>query len=211
MKNLLIPIALIFLCAGCATSTQRQMTTQAKVLKKPPVVYVRPLSLEPYKNSSVGIPSFMVPDNMDEQQAERVAGLFKEILLGKRTFPKVKQIRGTYGDFQQAVEAGRRSGTDLVLAGIVNYAIEGTELGGARVEVDIRLLNVKTGNTVWYIGQSMDQPMDYPDPGMLRRALDSLSPPQIKRSNGGQVLVNMMAQIAVDMADVLGGSQYVRR
>jgi hypothetical protein len=148
---------------------------------------------------------------MDKRRAEQVAGLFKDVFLGKRVFPAVKQLSGFYGDSQQAIEAGRKAGTDLVLAGSVNYAMEGTELGGARVEVAIRLLNVETGNTVWYIGQNMDQPMDYPDNSFLNRALSSMSPPPIRRANGGSALANMLSQIAVDMADVISGSRYVRR
>lgn len=211
VNNLIPQVLLLLLFAGCATTTERQTTAQSEVLKGAPVVYIHPLSIEPYKNASIGIPSFMVPDNMGDEQAERVAGLFKDVFLGKRTFPQVKQINGSYGDFQQALDAGRRAGTDLVMAGIINYALEGTELGGARVEVAVRLLNVETGNTVWYIGQNMDQPMDYPDTGFFNRALESLSPPPIKKSNGGQVLANMMVQIAVDMADVIAGNRYVKR
>lgn len=204
-------LALILVFAGCATATQRQSTAQSEVRKGAPVVYLHPMSLAPYKDASVGILSFTVPENMGEAQAERVAGLFKEIFLGKRVFSKIMQIKGGYGDLQQAVDAGRRAGTDLVLAGAVSYALEGTELGGARVEMAVRLLNVETGNTVWYIGQNMDQPMDYPDMGFFHRAAASLSPPTVKRSNGSQVLANMMAQIAVDMADVMGGARYVKR
>ncbi len=211
IKNVIILLALVFLLPGCATMTERQSMAQSEVRKGAPVVYVHPMSIKPYKNASIGIPSFIVPDNMGPVQAEQVAGLFRDVFLGKRTFPRVKQIKGAYGDFQQAIEAGKRAGTDLVLAGIVNYALEGTELGGARVEMVIRLLNVESGNTVWSIGQNMDQPMDFPDTGFLQRAVASLSMAPIKRANAGQVLENMIAQIAVDMADVIAGSRYVKR
>jgi hypothetical protein len=57
----------------------------------------------------------------------------------------------------------------------------------------------------------MDQPVAYPDMGFFQRAFASLSRPSIKPSNSGQVLENMLAQIAVDMADVIGGARYVKR
>jgi hypothetical protein len=211
INHIVILLGLLLIMAGCATTTQKQATSLSGVRKGPPVVYVHPLSLAPYKNASIGIPAFIVPDNMGALKAEQVAGLFRDVFLGKRTFLQVKQINGAYGDFPQAIEAGRRAGTDLVLAGVVNYALEGTEFGGARVEVAIRLLNVATGNTVWSIGQSMDQPVAYPDMGFFQRAFASLSLPPIKPSNSGQVLENMLAQIAVDMADVIGGARYVKR
>ena len=210
-KNIFVLSLLLIIITGCATVTERESSAQVKIAKGRPVIYVHPASLEPYTQASICIPAFVVPSHMDKNQAGRIAGLFKEVFLGKRTFPKVKQMLEKYGNNQQAIEIGKRAGTDLVLAGTVNYALEGTELGGARVELDIRILNVASGNTVWYISQNMDQPIDYPNNSLLSRTIQSLSPPTIKRANGGPAVANMLSQIAVDMADIMAGSQSVRR
>ena len=209
LKTLLF--LLLLTTSGCATVTEKQSTAQAKIERGVPVVYIHPASLDLYRQSSICIPPFWVPSPMAEEQAGRIAGLFKDVLLGQRTFPTVKLVSQTYGDLEQAIEVGRQAGTDLVLAGTVNYAVEGTELGGARVELAVRIINVGTGNTVWYIGQNMDQPMDYPDNSLLHRATNSLSPPPVRRANGGPALANMLSQIAVDMANVMAGARTVRR
>ena len=142
---------------------------------------------------------------------QRIAALYQDALLGKAAFPTVKVLTTPYGNFNEAMAAGRSAATDLVLAGKINYAVEGTELGGSRLDVTVRLLNVNTGQTVWHIGQAMDQPYDYPKTDLLHRLSSSLGPPPIKRPLGAPVLTNMLAQSAVDMTDVLLGSRYVRR
>lgn len=211
IKNFFSLCIILLISTGCATVTERTSTSQVKLEKGQPVVYIHPASLDPYRAASLCIPPFLVPDSMSHNQAERIASLFKEVFLGKRTFPKIKQTSTRYGSSQQAVEIGRREESDLVLAGSVNYAIEGTELGGARVEIALRIINTESGNTVWYIGQNMDQPLDYPDNSLFTRTIQSLSPSPIRKANGGPALANMLSQIAVDMADVIGGSLYVRR
>ncbi|HSR36748.1 MAG TPA: hypothetical protein VLL73_06160, partial [Desulfurivibrionaceae bacterium] len=82
---------------------------------------------------------------------------------------------------------------------------------GGRVSVSMRLLNVHSGNTVWYIEQAIDQPMDYPESGMLSRLVDSFGIPEVRPSTGAPPVPNMLAKIAVDMAEVMAGAQKVSR
>ena len=207
MKTRITMVALLLLAvfvSGCAKNLRPPVPTQ----KGAPVVYIHPLS-DTYRQAKVGVLPFQVPAGMSEAQGVGVAGLFKDVLLGKRTFPVVRQLSTPYGDYDHAVAIGRANDCDLVLAGILDYAMSGTDLGGARVGVSVRLLNVKTGNTVWYVTQGMDQPMDYPDTGMVNRFVDALSMPAYRGSNGAPSVTNMLARIAVDMADVFAGARYV--
>lgn len=191
---------------GCA----KKMRPPVSPEKGAPVVYIHPLT-NTYEHARIVVLPFRVPEGMGEAQALGVAELFKDVLLGERTFPIVEQVPTPYGDYAQAVEIGRARDCDLVLVGSVDYAISGGDLGGARVGVSVRLLSTKTGNTVWYVAQGIDQPMDYPDTGMVNRFVDALSMPAYRSSNGAPTVANMLARIAVDMADIFAGAKDVSR
>lgn len=211
MQKLMIVIAMVMFLSGCATLSEKQSIIQRPISKGKPVVYIYPMDMSAYLQASVGVLPFSMPGNMDARMGNGIALLFKDVLLGKRTFPKVRLLADSYGDYEQAIAIGQQSGTDLVLAGKVNYMLEGTELGGARLDVSLRLLNVSTGRTVWHIGQAMDQPMGYPETDFWSTLSGSFTPPPIMKPMGPPAVTNMLAQAAVDMADVLGGAKYVRR
>lgn len=196
---------------GCSTAVERNSTAQVSVDKGMPVVYIHPEDISAYQQASVGVLPFLLPNGLNPEVGVGIGALYKDIFLGKQTFPKVTLIDRSYGSFDEAIVAGREKGMDLVLAGKVNYMLEGTELGGTRVDISVRLLNVTTGATVWYIGQNMDQPMDYPKTDLFNTLLNSTFIQPIRRPAGAPVLTNMFAQSAVDMADVIGGARYVKR
>lgn len=211
MRKILLIFLAAFFLAGCSTITEQQSATQVAVKKGLPVVYIHPIDNQAYSRASVGIMPFSLPANMDARWGVSVASIFQDIFLGKQTFNRVKLLSGQYGDTDEALTAGRKGTVDLVMAGRINYALEGTEFGGSRLDLSVRLINVKTGKTVWHIGQAMDQPMAYPKTDLLHSIFNSISPPPTKRSKGAPVVANMLAQCAVDMADVMGGARYVRR
>lgn len=208
MWKKMIVLLLLLALAGCATAKDKRAGRSVAVAKNSPVVYIHPLA-NGYQEASVAVLPFQVPANMRREQGEGIAILFKDLLLGKQAFPRVLQLSEPYGDIEKALDLGRKAGVDLVLAGRVNYALEGTQFGGGRVEVSTRMVSVRTGNTVWHIEQSLDQPMAYPQSSTLSRFVAAFNPPEIKRSQGGPVLANMLAQVAVDMADVMAGVRMV--
>ena len=206
-------IAVVFLgllLAGCASGQKNWANQPVEVKKNSPVVFIHP-DANTYQEASVGVLPFQVPANMTREQGEGVAMLFKDVLLGKQAFPRVLRLEKPYLDIEEALALGRKAKVDLVLAGRVNYALEGSQFGGGRVEVSTRLLNVHTGNTVWYIEQSMDQAMAYPKSSTLSRFVAAFNPPEIKRSQAGPVVPNMLAQVAFDMAEVMAGARSVSR
>jgi uncharacterized protein YceK len=212
MKKWMVGLAVILTLSGCATVTERNSSAEVKVNKGLPVVFIHPLEAETYNHASVGVLPFVLPESMNPTLGRRIAALYQDVLLGKAVFPTVKVLEVPYGDFDEAVAAGRSAGVDLVLVGKVNYALDGTELGGARLDLTVRLINVSSGKTVWNIGQAMDQPVDYPKTDNWHRLTAALvGPPTIKRPEGAPVLTNMLVQAAGDMADVMAGSRYVRR
>ncbi len=207
-RVLVVVMALGLLLGGCARESH--MVAPMPFEKGAPVVYIRPL-VNAYRQAKVGVLPFQVPANMGQEQSMGVAALFKDVLLGKRTYPTVKQLAAPYSDYESAVALGRRAGVDLVLAGRVDYALDGSDFGGARVAVSVRLLDTKTGNTVWYVTQAIDQAMEYPDTSIVHRLATSFTVPAYHSSNGPPAVPNMLARIAVDMGEVFSGARYVAR
>jgi TolB-like protein len=207
MKKLFCILSALFLTA-CTFKNTPSSAIDVPVEKGKPMVYIYPLT-DVSKGQKVGILPFIVPGNMAAENGRGVAALFKDILLKKRVFLAVKQLDKFYGNIDEALNIGKESQVDLVLAGQVHYAIAGTELGGARVDVSVRLVSVNTGNTIWYIEQSVDQPMDYPDVRFITRLMDSFSPSQIRKSQGAPAVPNMLVGIAGDIAGVMAGVEYI--
>ena len=209
LRYILAGLGLAILLSSCA-SYSGEIARAPRFHKGSPVVYIHPVT-DVYQDAGLGILPFQVPANISEDKGLTVAALFKDVMLGKRAFPSIRLIDTPYGDLEDAIERGEKAGVDLVLAGIVNHVMTGAELGGARVDISIRLINVHTGNTVWYIGQIMSRPVDYPDVGMPARLYRALGTPAIKPPLANPMIPNMLQQIAEDMTDVVGGVRYVHR
>jgi hypothetical protein len=207
MRYLMIFLLLLSGCASHTADDRPAVTTGA------PVVYIHPLNPMAAKLSrtSVAVLPFAVPNGMDVGQGEKVAALFRDVLLGKQAFQTVKLINRHYGSLPEATAIGGEAGTDLVLAGRIKYLLSGSGAGGARAELSVRVMNVQTGDTVWYIEQAMDQQMDRPDVSLAHRLGSVFSTPSFNAPEGPPMVPNMLVNIAVDMADVMAGDRYVAR
>lgn len=204
-----IILLLVVFCSACAVKTGGSSQPVA-IEKNAPVVYIQPMA-NSYQQSSVGVLPFSVPANLGKEQGWRVAELFKDVLLNRRSFPRVLLLDKEIDGFDAAIARGREAGVDLVMVGRITHALEGSEFGGARLEAAVRLLNVQTGNTVWYIEHALDQPMDFPNSGTLWAFLKAFNPPPIRPSHGAPAMPNMLAKAAVDTADIMAGRSTVQR
>ncbi|ADH86389.1 hypothetical protein [Desulfurivibrio alkaliphilus] len=202
-------LLLVLLLASCGAKQQQPGSIYVPPVKGAPVVYLHPAEPGHYRQATVGVLPFRVPANHEAAQGEALAALFRDVLLAKEVFPRVVTSRRPYGDFEDAIAQGRQAGVDLVLAGRLHRALDATELGGARAEMSIRLINVHSGNTVWHIAQAMDQPVDHHDVGTWNRIRESFSLPPIRPSRGAPPLPNMLAVMAEDMSEVLKGARQV--
>lgn len=208
MKNCIY----IFLIAGClfAGGCAIKEADHVAVRTGAPVVHIYPMGGQ-YEQATALVLPFHVPEGTQPSYGQRVGALFHEVFLSKQTFQTVRFTEQFYGNIDEAMEMGRQAGVDLVVAGRINYAMSGGQLGGARVDVTLRVLNVKSGNTVWYISQVMDQLLDHPDISLPNRLLSVFNIQNVRSSAGASTLPNMLAHIAVDMSEVMGGARLVSR
>ncbi|MBU0681369.1 MAG: penicillin-binding protein activator LpoB [Proteobacteria bacterium] len=208
MKNCIYVFVLVgcLMASGCAIKEADHVAVRTGS----PVVHIYPLGGQ-YEQASALVLPFQVPEGTNPSYGQQVGALFHEVFLSKQTFTEVRFDERFYGNIDEAMEMGRQAGVDLVVAGRINYVMSGGQLGGARVDVSLRLLNVKSGNTVWFISQVMDQLLDHPDVSLPNRLFSAFSLQKVRSSTGAATLPNMLAHIAVDMSDVMAGSRLVSR
>lgn len=208
IKNWIYILLLIgcLFASGCAIKEADHVAVRTGA----PVVHIYPMGAQ-YEQATALVLPFHVPAGTDPAYGQRVGALFHEVFLSKQVFQTVRFTENFYGNFDEALEMGQQAGVDLVVAGRINYAMSGGQLGGARVDVSLRVLNVKSGNTVWFISQVMDQLMDHPDISLPNRLLSVFSIQDVRSSSGAATLPNMLAHIAVDMSEVMGGARLVSR
>lgn len=203
MRYVLIFLVLL---SGCASHSAEH----AEIETGSPVVYIHPL-LADLSRASLAVLPFQVPQGMSVEQGERVASLFRDVLLGKQAFKTVKLGRQHFGSMEEAAELAGGLGTQLAMAGRINYLVSGAKLGGNRVDVSIRVIDVKSGNTVWYIQQAMDQKMNHPDVSFRHRLGSIFEILPVRSSESAPVMPNMLVKIAVDMAEVMAGARSVQK
>ncbi len=208
MKNLITFLLLAgsLVVSGCAIKEADHVAVRTGA----PVVHIYPMGGQ-YEQAQALVLPFQVPAGTQPSYGQQVGALFHEVFLSKQTFATVRFSEQFYGNVEEALEMGRQAGVDLVVAGRINYVMSGGQLGGARVDVSLRVVNVKSGNTVWFISQVMDQLMDHPDVSLPNRLLSVFNVQKVRSSTGAATLPNMLAHIAVDMSEVMAGARLVSR
>lgn len=209
-KRILVALVLccvmVIILPGCTRFSRDKKVDMVPVRPGEPIVYIHPLSSDLSQAKVVVLP-FQVPDGVSPRQSIRIASIFRDVFLGKEVFHTVRLVEEYYGTFNEGLAFARENGVDLVVAGQVHYVLTGTELGGSRLDVSLRILDTHTGNTVWYIEQTMDQLMDYPDVSVIAILADIFTPARVRTSAGAPAVTNMINQVALDMADVVGGKK----
>ncbi|MFZ5764318.1 MAG: hypothetical protein ACOY4H_01830 [Thermodesulfobacteriota bacterium] len=204
VRCMILVFLLLLVLSGCAALDQQG----AAVETGSPVVYIHPVVADLQK-FSVMIPPFLMPTDLDTRQGERVAALFQDVLLGKQAFRRIIRTETPYRTLEEARRIGREAGVDFVLAGQVHTLLSATTLGGGRVDVAVRVIEVASGDTVWYIQQAVNQQMAHPDLSLSRRLTSIFSLPPVRPAEGAPVAVNMLVHVAFDMADVMAGARSV--
>ncbi|MBC8318386.1 MAG: hypothetical protein H8E41_10815 [Desulfobulbaceae bacterium] len=199
-------VALLVLVSGCVTLSGEKKSDMVPVRSGEPMVYIHPLSSD-LSRAKVAVLPFLMPEGAAREDGRGVAAVFRDVFLAKETFQTIRLVDEYYGTLEEGMALGRKKGGDLVVAGQVHYALAGTELGGSRLDVSLRILDIHTGDTVWYIEQTVDQPVDYPDISAIALLVDIFTPSRVRSSGGAPAVANMLVRVASDMADVVSGEK----
>ena len=135
---------------GCATFKQQPdiyVGPHVKVIIKP--------DMEKIQASSIGIFNFSHTTNLDNLGYALAQFSQKELLT--RRFVKLIELTGTEAiNVEDAIGTGRERGYDLILLGKVIKFFHGGVSYTSKVAVSIKIIDVKTGATLWFITGRME-------------------------------------------------------
>jgi hypothetical protein len=111
-------------------------------------VYVRP----PFSQytAKAGVLFFRSPPHLP-QVSYPMTRIFYRRLLETRPFLEVTLIPKSFGSLEEALSLVRPHDLDVVVLGEVPYFLDGGGMGKSGLQVDIKVVEVKTGRLLWEI------------------------------------------------------------
>ncbi len=184
------------LAGGCAAFSGERASG---LEESPPVVYVRPLEPELYRGARLAVLPFAAAGR---ELGTAAAAVFRDVFLASGLFRSVILVDETAGTRKEALAAAR--GADLALFARVNRAFVDGGAGGSELDISLRVLHVKSGDTVWYIRQRIRRPVNWPRQDLATRLKRTLGPTPPLTPLSPQVMPAMLQTAALDMATVMG-------
>lgn len=164
-RRLLAILAILAGVGGCSHYPTDWQTTQFPAPSWNPPQLARPVTesrqetvAQPgygnYHHRRVGILLFRTPANLPEV-SQPVTRVFYQKLLVRRPFVDVVFIPLAYGSVEEALALTRERRLDLLLLGEVPYFLDGGTLGQSGLQMDVKVVEVKTGRLLWYLTDSL--------------------------------------------------------
>ncbi|MFO7761350.1 MAG: hypothetical protein R6V20_07025 [Desulfobia sp.] len=205
--RILLSCLLAVTLTGCSCPLPKNKAQTPSTTSYEPRVYIHPASAD-LSQASIAVLPFQVPANIEKVRGEEVAALFQQTLLRQQAFHKVKLMPDHYGTLKEAMEIGRDEKLDLVLTGKINYLISGSSLGGGRLNLSLRVIDLTSFDTVWYIEQTVDQAMGYPDNSLFHRLGRIFSTPPIPEEDPALTIPVMLTRISRDISRIIKSGHY---
>ncbi|MEW6659336.1 MAG: hypothetical protein AB1424_11820 [Thermodesulfobacteriota bacterium] len=144
--------------AGCETVWDHEpYLSQPKIKAGPQEAFVRTEDTR-MRRYRIAVLPFRVPAVVTDVSYP-ITEVFHRQLLEKRPFLGVVRVHKYYNSLAEAQELAKAQGADLFLMGEVPYFIDSGTTGRSGVQVDLRVVETKTGGTVWYLSDNiMAQP-----------------------------------------------------
>lgn len=200
--NILLACLLTAVFAGCSPALFGKAGQDPPITSYDPRVYIHPASAD-LSQASIAVLPFQIPSDINTVRGREIAALFQQTLLEQQVFHKVKLAPDRYGTVEEAMEIARREQVDLVLAGEVNQIISGSRLGGGRLNLSLRIIDLNSSDTVWYIEQTVDQDMDYPENSLIDRLSRIFSPPRMPEKKVVPAVPIMLTRISQDISRII--------
>ena len=143
---------------GCETMWDYEpYLSQPKINAGPQEAFLKSndASLRRYR---LAILPFRVPAQVTDVSYS-ITEVFHRQLLEKRPFKGVVRVHQYYNSLAEAQKLAKDQGAELMVMGEVPYFIDSGTTGRSGVQVDMRVVEVNTGQTVWYLSDNiMAQP-----------------------------------------------------
>jgi hypothetical protein len=144
---LALGILVVFL-AGCASPVYVPSMSDPKIRVGPQEAFVK--SENPgYRRFRIAVLPFRVPDQVTDVSYP-ITEVFHRQLLQKRPFLGVVRVQEYYNSMAQAQRFAKNYGAELMVLGEVPYFLDSGTTGRSGVQVDLRVIEVNSGRTLWY-------------------------------------------------------------
>jgi len=197
--GLMLIIFILCLVQGCAMSHGPKAAGEG-IVKSRPVVFVHPLEPRLYRGARLAVFPFVGDSG---NLAMPAAAAFRDAFLASGLFKAVYVVDKPVYTRTEAVATAAARGADLAAFARINRAFVDGGVGGSGLGVSLRLIHVKSGDTVWYIRQGVERPVNWPRKDLVARLSRALSPSPVLAPAPGNVLPNMLQIVAFDMARVM--------
>ncbi|MDD3581594.1 MAG: hypothetical protein PHW74_11300 [Desulfobacca sp.] len=160
-----------------------------------PLVYAAPTQvfLDPptglLLTSRTGLFYFTTPDNVPNVSLP-LTEIFYQQFLRKQAFYDLRLIPQTYSTLEEALRIGRVKGYDLILLGQVPYFLDSGTTSKSGLQVDLRIVEVKTGTVIGYLSDAVGAE---PSPMLDFIIWDTKSKPSPSVYALAQILANRIA------------------
>ncbi len=143
--------------AGCASPVYIPSLSDPKIKAGPQEAFLKTDDMS-YRRFRIAILPFRVPAQVTDVSYS-ITEVFHRQLLQKRPFLAVVRVHEYYNSLAQAQRLAKVQGAELMVMGEVPYFIDSGTMGRSGVQVDLRVVEVNTGRTLWYLSDNiMAQP-----------------------------------------------------
>jgi len=199
MRNLAALVLVLMFLPACGLAPGPRAARDG-IVESAPVVYIHPLQPGLYRGARVAI----LPFSAEQYELGlTAAAAFRDVFLASGLFKAVFVVDKQVETRTRAIEAA--GDADMVVFARINRAFVDGGVGGAGLDVSLRLLHAKSGDTVWYIRQSLDRPVRWPRKDLVARLGRAMGPEPVLAPSEAAVLPNMLQLMARDMARVMAG------
>ena len=139
--------------AGCASMITVPGYSDPKIHAGPQETFLKTDNMS-YRRSRIAILPFRVPAQVTDVSYP-ITEVFHRQLLQKRPFQAVVRVHEYYNSLAEAQKLAKAQGAELMVMGEVPYFIDSGTTGKSGVQVDLRVVEVNTGRTVWYLSDNI--------------------------------------------------------
>ncbi len=207
MGKIFLGFLFLSILTGCSRPSLENSRELPPIASNKPRVYIHPTSTD-LSRATIVVPPFQIPAAITSIRGEEVAALFQQTLLRQQVFHKVKLVPNRYGTVQEAIEFGHEKDADLILTGTINHILAGSNAGGGRLSVSLRVIDLASSNTVWYMEQTVSQAINYPDNSLLGRLSRIFSPQPIPRDTPAPSIPAMLSIVSMDMSRIIKSGRH---
>lgn len=127
--------------------------TDPKIQAGPPETFIKP-GYNTLRVDRIAVLPFRVPAQVTDV-GYPITEVFHRQLLEIRPFQEVVRVSEYFNTLAEAQRLAKAQGADLFLMGEVPYFLDSGTTGKSGLQVDLRIVETRSGRTVWYLSDTI--------------------------------------------------------